>query len=224
MLLVSRVKKTYPNGAGIILADFAVTPGNVLSLVGPNGSGKTTLIKTICGIYRIDNGFIKLKESFIAHCHNEIGYLPETPYFIMEYTVNQFIKYIAGLKKCISTHEINELVDLLGVRNLSDCKLFQLSQGQKKRVALICSLINYPYLLLLDEPTNGLDPEAIIVLKNIIKKRRQDNKITIISSHILDFIKTITDIVIFIKEGVTYYAEFSLENIENEYTKLYLST
>lgn len=221
MLCFSNISKEYAQGVGLLHANFVANCGDLLALIGPNGAGKSTLIKIICDVHRPDKGECLLNGKSIFQCKNDIGYLPETPYLINSLNGLQFLKFIAGIKGNIDYEEIEKLIDYFNVGEYLNFKLKSLSQGQRKKIALIASLIGNPYLLVLDEPTNALDTITLIKLKELLRERSINGKITILSSHVLDFVKDIATKVVFIKEGIASLENINIQKIEQIYLEMF---
>ena len=221
MLCLYNISKEYAPGIGLLYADFIANSGDILAIVGPNGAGKSTLLKIICDVHRQDKGECLLNGKPIFQCKNKIGYLPEIPYLIDNLNAYQFLKFIAGMKSITTYENIDRLIYYFNVEQYADYKLKNLSQGQRKKVALIASLIGDPYLLVLDEPTNGIDTMTLIKLKELLRKRSIKGKITIISSHVLDFVKNVATKVVFIKEGKAMLENINMQEIERIYLKIF---
>ena len=222
MLTIHHAVKLYAPGIGLKEASFQADAGDVVALIGPNGSGKSTLLKIICDVYRPDKGQCLLRGIPTHECKQEIGYLPEIPYLVDALTGHQFLKYIAGMKGISSFDEISQYLALFEAETFAGSKLSFLSQGQRKRIALIAALMGNPYLLILDEPTNGFDTVTLLRIKEVLRKRSEQGKITILSSHVLDFLKNVSSKVVFIREGYTVHEERALHNIEETYIELYI--
>ncbi|MEG1678108.1 MAG: ABC transporter ATP-binding protein [Clostridia bacterium] len=222
MLCVSHVTKMYTPTLGLRCADFTAEGGDTLALIGPNGSGKSTLIKILCDVHRADNGTCTLNHCMIQQCKSDIGFLPETPYLITGLTAIQFLRYVAGMKKMDSFASANEYLKLFQADSYAARKIYSLSQGQQKRIALIAAIMSNPYLLVLDEPTNGLDTMTLLLLKKLLLERRTNHQITILSSHILDFVENVATKVIFIKNGFTMPPHDISQNLEEDYIKTFL--
>lgn len=125
------------------------------------------------------------------------------------------------MKSDTNYDNIQELMDYFNIGEYSNSKLKNLSQGQRKKIALIASLIGNPYLLVLDEPTNALDMMTLIKLKELLRERSRSGKITILSSHVLDFVKDISTKVVFIKEGRASLENINMQEIEQTYLEMF---
>ncbi len=222
MLMVKNLTKMYDAKAGLKQADFTALPGDVLALVGPNGSGKTTLLHVLCDVHKADNGQCTLNGTSIALCKADIGFMPETPYLIDALTGIEFLRFIAGLKGLSSLASVDEHITAFNVSSFAAKRMKVLSQGQRKRFSLLAALLGEPQLLILDEPTNGLDTESLIMLKEILAKRAKDEKITLLSSHVLDFVKSTATKAVLIKDGKTVAELDSTHDVEKEYVRMFM--
>lgn len=223
MLCIRNVSKQYAPGVGLLRADLAAAPGSVVALVGPNGSGKTTLLKVLCDVHRPDTGECLLGGVPLALCKGEMGYLPESPYLVDALTGFQFLEFIAGMKGVADFAPAGEMARALHAQEYAGQRLGLLSQGQRKRIAFIAAMIGNPALLILDEPTNGLDTMTLLQMKSVLRDRAGQGKITLLSSHILDFVKNVATEVVFIKNGHTLPREAHIAGIEERYMELFLT-
>ncbi len=222
MLMVKNLVKMYDAKAGLKQANFTAWPGDVLALVGPNGSGKTTLLHVLCDVHKADSGQCTLNGTPLALCKADIGFMPETPYLIDALTGIEFLRFIAGLKGLPSLDSIDEHMAAFGVSAFATKRMKTLSQGQRKRFSLLAALLGEPPLLILDEPTNGLDTESLIKLKGILLERAKHKKITLLSSHVLDFVKNTANKVVFIKAGETVAEMDASCDVEQEYVAMFM--
>ena len=158
-------------------------PG-VWGLLGANGSGKTTLMRMICGIM-ID----QLGDAY----RDVIGYLPQEFGFYPEFTVQQYLEYIAALKGLTdqqTRQKIDELLTRLSLEDVRKKRITKLSGGMKRRVGIGQALLNDPEFLVLDEPTSGLDPGERVRFRNLLSEFAHD-RIVLISTHIVSDIEYI---------------------------------
>lgn len=196
--------------------NIEINEGDVIGLIGPNGSGKTTLIKCLVGLQK-SNGIIKingfdLKNDFEAFI-GRVGAIVENPDFYNYMTGLDNLKLKSRLYS-ISNKKVLELVKLVGLENNINNKVSTYSLGMKMRLAICYALINNPNIIILDEPTNGLDPEGILLLKNIIKKLSKMKVSILISSHLLSQIESMCNKIIIIKSG-EIIEKSNIEKIKN---------
>lgn len=179
----------------------------VVGLLGANGSGKTTLMRMLVGNIKADEGHIlyegqdihTIYENYVAN----LGYMPQHLGFYPNFTVIEFLEYMAllkGLKKSYATARIIELLEQLSLVDKQRKKIKTLSGGMLRRVGIAQSLLNKPKILILDEPTAGLDPKERIVLRNLISHQAKDT-LVILSTHIVSDIESIADEIVMMKDG-----------------------
>jgi len=224
MLIVSNLTKKYENNRGIFDINLEIAHGSISSFVGPNGSGKTTLFKVINKITPFDTGKCSLDDIDYENVTiNNIGYLDEKPFLFLNFTVEQFLLYIKLMKNIdVSDDEIDSLLNLFSLSDVKHGLIKNCSQGMQKRVAICSALLGNPKLIILDEPTNSLDTENILILKQVLKQMKEQNKIILVSSHILDFVKDISDKVYFIKNGnIVASCNNNTINLDDEYINIY---
>ncbi|MCU6761445.1 Spermidine/putrescine import ATP-binding protein PotA [uncultured Roseburia sp.] len=213
MLELKNIKKSY-NG-NVILDDISldVEDGEIVSILGPSGSGKTTLLNLILGITDIDSGrLIYHGEDLTDVPMEQRGFNIVFQDYALFPNLNAYQNIIYGLKNKpgISTkEEVDELIDLLGLREHLDKGIAQLSGGQKQRVAIARTMVMKPKILLLDEPLSALDG----VIKESIKDRiktiaKEFHLTTIIVTHDPEEALTLSDRVLIINQGkISQYAK-----------------
>lgn len=200
--LTKRYKNKYA------LQDFSAELNNgVYGLMGVNGAGKTTLLSIFVGILRADGGQVlidgkdvrSLGPAFYSH----IGFLPQTSQFYRDFTVMEFLRYMAVLKGIDSRAGEKRAIELLDIVNLTDQagkKVGALSGGMRQRVGIVQALLGDPSILVLDEPTAGLDPQERIRFRNLIGKFAA-GRIVILATHIVSDVESIANQVLLMKGG-----------------------
>jgi ABC-2 type transport system ATP-binding protein len=185
---------------------MTVEAGDIFGYLGPNGAGKTTTLKCVLGLIFPDRGNIRLfgHPHLSARGKENLGYLPENPYFYDYLTAAEFLDFYArlfGLRKKGKEEKIASLLRLVGLEKARDLQLRKFSRGMLQRVGLAQALINDPALLFLDEPLGGLDPLGRKELRDIIVRLKQEGKTIFLCSHILQDIEMICDRVAIIVGG-----------------------
>ncbi|MDC6385887.1 ABC transporter ATP-binding protein [Flagellimonas taeanensis] len=186
--------------------DLTIDKGNIYAVLGPNGSGKTTLIKSILGMVIPDKGKISvLNESIKKNWkyRKKIDYLPQIANFPPNIKVKELIGMIKDLRN--SSSEEEELIDLFGLEPFLNKKLSTLSGGTKQKVNIVLTFMFDSPLIILDEPTTGLDPKALISLKELIQKEKTNGKTVLITSHIMQFVEEVADEIVYLLEGEIYF-------------------
>jgi Cu-processing system ATP-binding protein len=187
--------------------NLSVNKGGIFIILGPNGSGKTTLIKSILGMVIPDKGDILIDNKSILNkwnYRNNLNYLPQIANFPKNLSVSELINMIKDIRSSKQTRE-NELINLLGLTPFLDKKLGSLSGGTKQKVSIVLTFMFDSDLLILDEPTTGLDPVALIHLKNLIQEQKEQGKTILITTHIMSFVEEMADEVVFLLDGKIYF-------------------
>lgn len=180
--------------------------GGIFAILGPNGSGKTTLIKSILGMVIPQSGTIEIDNQPVKdqwEYRESINYLPQIARFPENLTVVELIGMIKNLRGKKANDQA--LIDLFGLAPFMDKKLGNLSGGTKQKVNLVLTFMFDCPLLILDEPTTGLDPVSLIHLKELIQKEKAAGKTILITTHIMDFVETMADEIVFLLEGNIYF-------------------
>ena len=206
MLELKNIVKSF--GGNVILDDISlnIEEGEIVSILGPSGSGKTTLLNLIVGITDIDKGSLVYNGRDLTRVPMEQrGFNIVFQDYALFPNLNAYQNITYGLKNkpgISSKEEVEELIDLLGLREHLTKKIEQLSGGQKQRVALARTMVMKPKILLLDEPLSALDG----VIKESIKDRiktiaREYHLTTIIVTHDPEEALTLSDRVLIINKG-----------------------
>lgn len=212
MLSVEHVTKRY--GKFTALEDISLTfSSGVYGLLAPNGAGKTTLIKLLTTLLFPSEGEILWDGEDIlamgAAYRGILGYLPQEFGYYPSYTPRQFLRYAAALQ-CLPRREVDarigHLLELVGLADAADKKLKTFSGGMLQRVGIAQAMLNDPKLLILDEPTAGLDPRERVRFRNLIHALAQD-RIVILSTHIVSDIETIAGQIIMFQDHKLYCSD-----------------
>lgn len=195
-LTITNLSKQFKDKTAVDDVCLSLTPG-VWGLLGANGAGKTTLMRMIADILNPTSGKI-LCDGKDIHAMGEayrnlLGFLPQDFGFFQDFTVKDYLEYVAALKD-VPVRETRKKIDsLLHTLTLSDVKgkkIIKLSGGMKRRVGIAQAMLNEPKILIMDEPTAGLDPGERVRLRNFISEFSHD-RIVLISTHIVSDIEYI---------------------------------
>ena len=207
MIEAKSLCKSYGHFKAVDDLSFKVEPGQVLGFLGPNGAGKSTTMKMLTGFLAPTSGTalingVDVVENSVA-ARKSIGYLPEGAPSYGEMTVKQFLTFVARARLIDSTEVPSSVDRAIAKLNLSGVKhqaIETLSKGFKRRVGLAQAIIHDPQILILDEPTDGLDPNQKREVRGLIRAMAED-KIIIISTHILEEVAAVCNRVMIIAEG-----------------------
>ena len=174
-----------------------LTPG-VWGLLGANGAGKTTLMRMLGGTLKPTGGRVLydgISIQVLGEKYRDIfGYLPQEFGFYPEFTVRDYLEYMAvlkGLPKRRSKEKIEELLERMTLLDVRKKKIAKLSGGMKRRVGIAQALLNEPEVLILDEPTSGLDPGERVRFRNLLSEFASHDRIVLISTHIVSDVEYI---------------------------------
>ena len=202
----NNVTKEFKNKAVLKGVSFNIEAGDIYGLIGENGAGKTTLLKLIVNLLKPTSGNIQvlgkeIKKDSYDYLRN-IGALIDEPIFYRKLTLYENFKVHCEYLGFYDEEKLESVLKRVGLHNKKSKKIKELSFGEKQRLAIAYALITEPELLILDEPTNGLDPIAIVELREILLKlNREFNTTIIISSHAINELETLVNKVMFLKNG-----------------------
>ncbi|MEQ8925236.1 MAG: ABC transporter ATP-binding protein [Fulvivirga sp.] len=206
MIAVKNLRKSFGNLTVLDDLTFTLDKGGIYAILGPNGSGKTTFLKTILGMVLPDKGTVIFDQVDISTSHDyrkNLGYLPQIARFPDNITVNELIHMIIDIRQVPAQPE--PLVELFGLKPFLDKKLGNLSGGTRQKVNIVLTFMFDTSVLILDEPTAGLDPVSLIKLKELIANAKQQGKIILITSHIMNLVEELADQIIFLLEGEIHF-------------------
>ncbi|MDF2868803.1 MAG: nodI2 [Anaerocolumna sp.] len=207
---INQINKIYQGGKKALKdVSIEMKRPDLIGLVGPNGAGKSTLMKLLVAELLPTAGEITVDGEDLLK--NEIqmkaslGYLPQTFGLYDELTVYQFLDYMAALKGIKNGKEaIDTVIKETNLEEKRKAKIKTLSGGQRQRVGIAQAFLGNPGLLIFDEPTVGLDPEERINFRNLFSKKAED-KIVILSTHIIEDVQSICNRLIVLHEGRIRY-------------------
>ena len=205
-LRIEHLTKKY--GEKVALRDFTYTftPG-IYGILGANGAGKSTLMNLITDNVKRNGGqilwdgtdILKLGKRF----RGKLGYMPQQQGMYNDFSARAFLRYMAQIKeipKKQADEQIEQLLDVVNLREDAHKKVGGLSGGMRQRVLLAQALLGDPKILILDEPTAGLDPRERLRLRQYISDLAQD-RIVFLTTHIVSDIESIADDVLLMKQG-----------------------
>jgi lipopolysaccharide export system ATP-binding protein len=191
-LAIENLKKNYSGRKVVNDVSMSVESGAVVGLLGPNGAGKTTTFYLTVGMVTPDAGTVRIDETEVTQdpmyirARKGIGYLPQDTSVFRKLTVRDNLMVILEtlpLKRREMNQRADMLLEELGITRLANQKAAVLSGGEKRRLEISRTLATNPAFILLDEPFAGIDPLAVIDIKNIIKHLRGRDIGVLISDH-----------------------------------------
>ena len=204
-LEIKKINKKYGDQDALIDVSFSLKKGDIVGFLGPNGAGKTTLMKIITSIIKPDSGDITINgydtQKNEISTKRQIGYLAENNPLYKDMLVTEYLDFVASLYEIENKkNKVKEIIKKTGLEGEIKKKIEELSKGYKQRVGIAAALVHDPNILILDEPTTGLDPNQLIEIRKLIQEIGQE-KIVLLSTHILQEIPKICNHIIIINEG-----------------------
>ncbi len=184
-----------------------IAPGEVYGLIGPNGSGKSTTMKAVLGLVAPTSGATAIfgRNSLKVDSRNEVGFLPENPYFYKHLTAAETVRFygkLCGMRGRKLKERIGELLELVGLQDARDRRLRGFSKGMLQRIGLAQAMVQDPRLLVLDEPTAGVDPTGSRQIRDLILELKNRGITVFLCSHLLEQVQQVCDRVGIIHQGV----------------------
>jgi len=203
--------------------DFAVAPGEKVTIIGPSGSGKSTVLRVLMTLEPIQDGFVwvdgellwheqvngELKPAGEKHLHamrEKMGMVFQQfnlfPHMTVRRNLTEAPRQVLGLDKDAATERAEELLEMVGLSDQADKYPHQLSGGQQQRVGIARALAMRPKIMLFDEPTSALDPELVGEVLNVIQGLAEEHDLTmLLVTHEMEFARHISDRICFFDAG-----------------------
>ena len=177
---------------------LTIPAGEVYGLIGPNGSGKSTTMKALLGLVAPTAGRCSIfgKDSLKVDSRNDVGFLPENPYFYKHLSGRETLRFygkLCGLGGKTLDERVKEMLALVDLEDASDRRIGGYSKGMLQRIGLAQALIQEPRLLILDEPTAGVDPIGSRQIRDLIFKLRERGITVFLCSHLLEQVQEVCD-------------------------------
>lgn len=205
-LTVSNLTRKFSDFTAVDQVSYSFGTG-VYGLLGVNGAGKTTLMRILCTLLAPTGGTVAWNGRDIFSMGGEyrkiLGYLPQDFGFYPDFTILDYLLYIAsikGIRPSAAKRRTKELLEQVGLSKHKNKKMKKLSGGMKRRAGIAQAMLNDPRILILDEPTAGLDPNERIRFRNLISELSQD-RVVLLSTHIVSDVEYIANEILLMKEG-----------------------
>ncbi len=205
-LKINKLTKQFDDFTAVDDLNVTMTNG-VYGLLGVNGAGKTTFMRILCTLLQPTSGQILCNGKDIfqmgADYRKLLGYLPQEFGFYPEFTVKDYLLYIAalkGIRPAVAKKRVKNLIAKVGLSKVENQKMKKLSGGMKRRAGIAQAMLNDPKILILDEPTAGLDPNERIRFRNLISELSQE-RLVLLSTHIVSDVEYIANEIWLMKEG-----------------------
>ncbi len=188
--------------------DLRIEPGTIFGFLGPNGAGKSTTVKILTGLLKPTSGRASVAGFDIVEQPLEVkrrlGYVPETGALYESLSPAEYLDLVACLHHLdpkAAVARSDELLELFGILGNKHQRMTEFSKGMKQKVLISAALIHKPDVLFLDEPLNGLDANAAMIFKELLKKMAAQGKTILFCSHILEVVERICTRILIINDG-----------------------
>jgi len=221
-LEVKDLSKSFGSIHAVDNASFSVPEGSIFGLIGRNGAGKTTTIRMMMGIYLPDSGEVNLRGVKVGQeFKNKAGYLPEERGLYKKMKILDTLLFFAEVKGKSGRAVEKKAIEYLKRFELYDrrlTKVEELSKGNQQKIQFIATILHDPDFIILDEPFSGLDPINTNLLREIIMEKKQEGKVIILSTHLMDFAEKMCDHLAMIDQGKVIL-HGSLTDIKAKYSQ-----
>lgn len=192
MIVLNRLTKRYTKTLAVNNLSLAVPKGEIFGFIGPNGAGKTTTIKIMAGLMAPTSGSVSICGIDMAENPREakakIGFIPDRPYLYEKLTGMEFLKFIArvyGMAPGGFKEKAQFLLDRFALSDWADDLIEAYSHGMRQRLVMAAALLHDPEVIVVDEPMVGLDPVAVILVKQIFRELAEKGVTLFMSTHSL---------------------------------------
>lgn len=210
VLQTEELTKRFGGRTAVERLTMRVERRDIYGFLGPNGAGKSTTLRMLLGLVRPTSGAIKfpLRETGWEYlrARSRIGAIVETPAFYENFSGRRNLQMLASLSGGVQPKRVEEVLDIVDLRDRARDPVRVYSYGMRQRLGIAQALLPTPELIILDEPTNGLDPQGIQQTRQLIRRLRDDFRLTVLlSSHLLTEIEHLCNRVGVIHEGRLIY-------------------
>jgi sodium transport system ATP-binding protein len=208
MIEVTNLHKRFGAVTAVEDVSFRAEDGVVTGLLGPNGAGKTTTLRMLYTLIRPDRGSARVDGVDVAQrpleARKAMGVLPDTRGLYPRLTAREHARYageLHGLSGAGLEKRVQELIELLDMKDIADRRTEGFSQGERMKVSLARALVHGPRNVLLDEPTNGLDVMSTRAVRTLIRRLKQEGHCVLFSSHVMQEVAALCDRIVVVARG-----------------------
>ena len=208
MIEIRNLTRRFGDLVAVDQITLSIPAGQICGYLGPNGAGKTTTVKMLTGMIQPTAG-----SAFVAgydvqkedlEVKRRIGYVPESGALYQSLTPFEYLQFVGrlyGMKDEDIVRRIHEFSDFFGIRENIDQRMIEFSKGMKQKVVIASAMIHNPQVIFLDEPLNGLDANAALLLKKLLRNLADEGKTIFYCSHILEVVENLCDRVVILDKG-----------------------
>ena len=205
IISIENLNKQFKNQLVLNNINVKFSNGHIYGIIGRNGSGKTVLLKCICGFLKPTTGVISVNHKIVGKdidFPENLGFIIETPGFLLNYSGYKNLKYLASIRKKIDSNEIKESMSLVGLDSADKKHVGKYSMGMRQRLGIAQAIMEKPDILVLDEPMNALDKNGVEEMRRLFLKMKSEGKLILLTSHNREDIEILCDEVYEMEEGI----------------------
>ena len=208
MIHTDRLQHNYGNTRALHELTLTVAPGEILGFLGPNGAGKSTTVKILAGMLRPSFGRATVAGFDVAaqplEVKRRVGYVPEAAALYESLTAREYLQLVAALHHQpfdSARKQVHDLLEQLELSAAMDQRLSEFSKGMKQKVLIASALLHRPEVVFLDEPLTGLDANAALVVKELIRSLAAQGRTIFFCSHVLEVVERVCTRIVIIDKG-----------------------
>lgn len=209
MIKVTNLTKKYNDLVALNNISFSLHKGEIIGLIGTNGAGKSTTVKILSGLLDYDSGDVSIMDIDVKKNPTEIkriiGYVPESPNLFNSLSVLEYFNFIGEIRsidKVLLEKRINNFAKFFSFEQYMNESIGILSKGNKQKVLITSALLHNPDIIYFDEPLNGLDANSIFAFQDLVAYLKEQNKVILYCSHLLNTIEKISTRIIYLDKGI----------------------
>ena len=202
---LENVSKRFKNENVLKGISYSFESGKIYSIVGRNGSGKSVLLKIIAGLYLQDKGnvlFDNKNYNMINEIPDNLGIVIEQPSFINDLTGLENLKLLASIRNVATERDIVESLEIVNLKDDMNKKYSKYSLGMRQKLSIAQAIMEHQKVILLDEPFNGIDRQSVVAIKEYWKRVKNEDKLIIRTTHIMDDVVDLSDVMLYIEDGM----------------------
>lgn len=203
-LKVENLSKEIKNTRILNNINLNLNKGKIYGFRGKNGSGKTMLFRALCGLIKPTEGRVEIDGQVLGEnisFPESVGVVIEYPGFLPNLSGYDNLKLISEINNKVGAKEIKEIISVVGLDPEDKKKFKKYSLGMKQRLGIAQALMENPELIILDEPTNALDSDAVLLIKELLIKMKNNNKLILLASHDKEELEVLSDEIFYIENG-----------------------
>jgi ABC-2 type transport system ATP-binding protein len=208
MIELKDLTKKYVDFTAVNNLNLSIQKGEIFGFIGPNGAGKTTTIKMLSGVLEPTSGSIMIAgismKDHPEKAKSKIGFIPDRPYLYEKLTGMEFLKFVAdlyGVDSDLFSKKASEHLKMFSLLDWSNELIESYSHGMKQRLIMAAALLHDPEVIIVDEPMVGLDPVAIMMVKDLFQNLAKQGVTVFMSTHTLKIAEDICDRIGIIHKG-----------------------